>query len=581
MANFTNCDPLKSCRTCLVEHGAEVPLFTFNYDNARPSELLVFCTSLQVSFIVSHPIALAISHISLFQVLENDGLPAYICENCNYKLTISFDFCKMAKTSAAKLTECLKVSTPDLSTIDTLLDIDKAVDANAQFFLNNEDLLQTPVKAPLDPPTSESPKKLARNAKKVKPIKSKLQLDSLLAKHQKKMKTEKNSTVKIFKQQRKVKPKVAKKGETCPECGKTFSYKGYLECHLRTHSKEKPFVCPVCAKRFGQSSNLALHIKIHNNTRNHQCEICSKMFVSNSNLVAHKRIHIDVRNFQCTDCDLAFKCQKDLTRHAVVHTNEKNHSCAICSKRFHKKAYLNQHMRTVHVGEKRFKCKECGKDFSSSSNLTCHFRIHSGVKPYACKHLNCTAKFNQSQALRRHQRAHDKPSSRVVVNTETVPVPAPVVAEIPDQAQDICFGQREEPSNEVTYSHQLPTTYHHTTDELLHEPHYLRETYPTSSDLTAHNLHHQEETQMINVLSDQSSVSSSNDSTFNFHATIPPTIPSLGSNFENYYKIPPYQHQYSEYDIHQQYNTIHNQYSDLSFGRLASTTNNYIGLPYQ
>jgi hypothetical protein len=53
MDNFANCDPLKTCRTCLIEHGAAVPLFTFNYDNARPSELLVFCTTLQASLTFS------------------------------------------------------------------------------------------------------------------------------------------------------------------------------------------------------------------------------------------------------------------------------------------------------------------------------------------------------------------------------------------------------------------------------------------------------------------------------------------------------------------------------------------------
>jgi hypothetical protein len=132
--------------------------------------------------------------------------------------------------------------------IETIHDIgpEKDIETNQYFIASSsQDLLQTPVKDGNNGSVSDSDnsssksvkahtKKVVKNAKKVKPIKSKIQLDQLLAKHQTKLKSEKSSTVKIFKQQRRSKVKVTcKPKESCPVCGKTFQYKGYLECHLR------------------------------------------------------------------------------------------------------------------------------------------------------------------------------------------------------------------------------------------------------------------------------------------------------------------------------------------------------------
>ena len=38
----------------------------------------------------------------------------------------------------------------------------------------------------------------------------------------------------------------------------------------------------------------------------------------------------------------------------------------------------------MHSGEKPYKCKHCQKNFSQSNTLLVHIRTHTGEKPYSC-----------------------------------------------------------------------------------------------------------------------------------------------------------------------------------------------------
>ncbi|ODN01602.1 putative zinc finger protein [Orchesella cincta] len=52
----------------------------------------------------------------------------------------------------------------------------------------------------------------------------------------------------------------------CQVCKKWISQKGQMKEHLRTHSKEAPFVCHICGKGFKIKSNLNVHLKSKKHT---------------------------------------------------------------------------------------------------------------------------------------------------------------------------------------------------------------------------------------------------------------------------------------------------------------------------
>ena len=55
-------------------------------------------------------------------------------------------------------------------------------------------------------------------------------------------------------------------GFPCPECGKLYATKAYLERHKKFHSELKPYKCEVCSKRFTESFGLKRHLKTHSNS---------------------------------------------------------------------------------------------------------------------------------------------------------------------------------------------------------------------------------------------------------------------------------------------------------------------------
>lgn len=111
----------------------------------------------------------------------------------------------------------------------------------------------------------------------------------------------------------------------CSVCSRRFSEQNTLSQHMRTHTREKPYVCdfPGCNASFAVAGSLTIHKRSrHTLERPFVCNWpgCGRAFAESSNLTKHRRVHSGEKPFPCKLCDRKFSRPDQLARHMKVHT---------------------------------------------------------------------------------------------------------------------------------------------------------------------------------------------------------------------------------------------------------------------
>lgn len=100
----------------------------------------------------------------------------------------------------------------------------------------------------------------------------------------------------------------------CEICHKAFRRKSYLQKHMNSHNKERPYPCQYCGKLFRSLTNRAKHVLQHAAGNGiFACQICNETFSDREHLDKHEYVH---KTFACANCESTFPSAPGLAKHA-------------------------------------------------------------------------------------------------------------------------------------------------------------------------------------------------------------------------------------------------------------------------
>lgn len=171
---------------------------------------------------------------------------------------------------------------------------------------------------------------------------------------------------------------------TCSVCGSQWEKQNQLTHHMKYHDNPD-YKCDICSMTFSVKGILSVHMRTHISSRPLFCDICGLTYKTKHNLRLHQMTHKEERTFKCSMCPASFKMPTTLRVHEIhVHTQTDPVSCDVCGKVFRKRSSLKSHM--IHHMGKDLKCPHCDVTYKDKGSLNFHVRtIHLGFrKRHAC-----------------------------------------------------------------------------------------------------------------------------------------------------------------------------------------------------
>ncbi|CAH2062552.1 unnamed protein product, partial [Iphiclides podalirius] len=189
---------------------------------------------------------------------------------------------------------------------------------------------------------------------------------------------------------------------TCGDCGRSFRTSNAFRAHLSVHTAK---TCPACKRPFRNQTCYLHHVR--------QC--CELGGGKGATVVQSggRRVKVGLRGRAdkecvCDYCGKRFAGKKFVCAHIqIVHTKSTHRPCAYCGKSL-AAAHMTEHVKK-HETVSAFTCELCGVVLRTRLGYVQHLRLHSGERPYACRH--CGETFSASSRRSEHVRKAHGPEA--------------------------------------------------------------------------------------------------------------------------------------------------------------------------
>ncbi|XP_055842241.1 zinc finger protein 808-like isoform X2 [Episyrphus balteatus] len=180
--------------------------------------------------------------------------------------------------------------------------------------------------------------------------------------------------------------------------------------------------CKECGAVFMSEREYNIHLRSHQGV--HQCDICKTILLTPSSLRKHKlRMHRQMSSrkttlFECNICNEKYESQLLMLQHRKQHTEVMKkieemtiidrsgekvaYVCKICAKTSNNKFRHEEHLR-IHTKEKPYKCEKCGIGIATSNAMAHHMRTHENIT-FECN--VCDASYRHKKSLKKHLKLH-------------------------------------------------------------------------------------------------------------------------------------------------------------------------------
>ncbi|KAF9823510.1 hypothetical protein SFRURICE_011363 [Spodoptera frugiperda] len=374
------------------------------------------------------------------EISTDSSLPKQICKECSTKTTELYEFCLIIQESEAKLKSSLKNGCLQefYSNLKSNLD-SKDEKTDIVFCENNyvktEDIAYCEI--------AEINKNVIEDIDKCENLKQEDSIDDIQDCHYSSndeltlatLKKEEDSqeTNKKVKTKKKLKQKTNDelsnnsnsstdniiKQFTCLSCLNIFESQNSLIQHYHSEHLKKvknpavnysecnldgniSYSCKTCERRtYKTVPEIIRHSRVHNGVRLQCSYKCGYSTVYQGalkehenrhlNVYKHQNIHTGLKPYVCDICGHAFHMARYLSAHkSLKHpqsSSVKRYICVHCEHKCDSANSLALHLEEHGINkEKEFLCDFCGKILASADQLKYHHRMHSGVKPYSCRH---------------------------------------------------------------------------------------------------------------------------------------------------------------------------------------------------